>query len=313
MKRTPMLAIVVVGLAASAAHAEPDRAPRPPVKERSTLEVAPPGRAIKQLQIDNPLGDVRVEGYDGNALQIETIKQGPDADALERLRVSLVPNADGTVRIATRAETGPELASVPRNLMRIDLVIRAPRNVRIDATSSSGTLAIVNMDAGGELDTASGGIFVRNVQGEVFTHSLTGATSLTQVYGRVDAQSISANVDLDTITGEKLVASASHGRLSGRRIRSRDVELTTTDGKIILEGEATLRGHLVISSISGEIDVKLRRHGPVVVRARGTKVDLGVPSTSANGWAQIATSGDGEPAAVELTSRSGIVRFAFLQ
>lgn len=304
------IAIVLLGLVCGVGIAAAE-----PVRERSTLEVAPPGKAIKQLQIENPLGDVRVEGYDGTALQIETVKEAPDAATLERLRVSLVPNADGTVRIATRADAPIERPQVGRGAVRIDLVIRAPRDVRIDAMSSSGTLSISNMDAGTELDTASGPIHVKNVTGAVITHSLSGATSLAQVYGRVDAQSINANVDLDSITGEKLVASATHGALSGRRIRSREVELTTTDGKIVLEAELSLRGRLVVASVSGEIDVKLRRSGPVVVRMRGKHVEVGSQHMKAmpDGFQQIAVSGDGVPAAVELSSRHAIVRFAFLQ
>src|SRR6185295_494026 len=98
---------------------------------------------------------------------------------------------------------------------------------------------------------------------------------LAQVFGSVDAQTLSSDVDLDTIGGERLIASVHRGKIDGRRVRARDVELTTTDGRIMLEAEAALRGHLVVSSFRGDVDVQLRRHGTVVVRAHGTKVDLG--------------------------------------
>ena len=41
---------------------------------------------------------VAFEGHDGPGIIIETHKHAPDEDALERLRVSLVPDPDGTVR-----------------------------------------------------------------------------------------------------------------------------------------------------------------------------------------------------------------------
>ncbi len=311
-----MKSLVVLTMMCGVAGADPvGSGSNAGVNERARLEVQPPGKAIKQLAIDNPLGDVRVEGYDGTALQIETHKHAPDAESLNRLRISLIPNTDGTVRIMTTADGGPEYSSLARGAVRIDVVVRAPRNVRIDAAASSGALEMMNMDAGGELDTASGAITVHNVAGTLSTHTLSGAMTLAQVFGMVDAQAVTSDLQLDTITGDRLVASVSHGKIAGRRVRSRQIELTTTDGTIVLEAEVALNGKLVISSISGDLDVKVHRHGPALVRAKATKVDLGslAATPSANGWMSVAVAGDGQPAAIDLQSRTGFVRFAFVQ
>ena len=287
--------------------------------ERSRLEVAPGGRPIKQLTIENPLGDVKIEGYDGQSILIETTKSAPDEDALDRLRVSLIPNPDGTVRILTTADGGKEVKKLARSAVKIDLVVRAPRDARIDAAVSTGKLEVVNMDAGGELDTASGPISVRNIAGELSTHSISGRTTITQAFGSVDAQTIASDVDLDTIGGEKLVASVSRGKIAGRRVRARDVELTTTDGKITLEAEAPLRGRMVIASLRGDVDVKLRRHGAVSVRARAAKVDLGssmgVVRPGPNGWVEghLGVKTQAQAAIVELRSRYGFVQFAVIE
>ncbi len=307
-------------LVASVAAADPVAAPGQGLVEHSRLEVAPDGRAIKQLTIENPLGDVRIEGYDGQSILIETRKTAPDEDALERLRVSLIPNPDGTVRILTTADGGKELRSLARAAVRIDLIIRAPRDARIDAAVSAGSLDVVNMDAGGELDTASGPISVRNVAGGVSTHSVSGNTSLTQVFGSVDAQTLSSDLDLDTIGGDRLIASADHGKIAGRRVRSRDVELTTTDGKITLEAEASLRGRMMVASLRGDVDVKLRRHGVVTVRARGARLNLGSSLASAkaakDGWVEGQLGGlkpSAQASIVELRSQYGLVKFAVIE
>jgi hypothetical protein len=154
------------------------------------------------------------------------------------------------------------------------------------------------------------------VQGTVFTHSVSGSTSLAQVFGSVDAETLSANVDLDSINGDKLVASVNHGRIAGRRVRARDVELSTTEGKIMLEAETSLHGRLVVSSLRGDVEVKLRRTGPVLVRARGQKVSLGgMPTTIApDGWSEAAVgrvAANDKPSYVELRSGTGIVDLAF--
>ncbi len=309
-------ASLVVVLLAGTAIAEPKNTG---LVEHARLEVAPGGRPIKQLTIENPLGDVRVEGYDGQSIMIETTKNAPDEDALDRLRVSLIPNPDGTVRILTTADGGKEVKKLARSAVRIDLVVRAPRDARIDAAVSAGKLEVVNMDAGGDLDTSSGPISVRNIAGELSTHSISGTTTIAQAFGSVDAQTIASDVELDTIGGERLVASVSRGKIAGRRVRARDVELTTTDGKISLEAEAPLRGRLVIASLRGDVDVKLRRHGAVTVRARAAKLELGSALGSArpgpNGWVEghLGVKSSAQAAIVELRSRYGFVQFAVIE
>ncbi len=316
MKAAITAALLLVAGVAAADPATPAKG----LVEHSRLEVAPGGRAIKQLTIENPLGDIKIEGYDGQSILIETRKTAPDEDALDRLRVSLIPNPDGTVRILTTADGGKEVRPLSRGAVRIDLIIRAPRDARIDAAVSAGSLEVINMDAGGELDTASGPISVRNVAGGVSTHSVSGNTSLTQVFGSVDAQTLSSDLDLDTIGGDRLIASANQGKIAGRRVRSRDVELTTTDGRITLEAEASLRGHMVVASLRGDIDVKLRRHGVVMVRARGAKLNLGSAMASAksakDGWVEGQLGGfkpSAQASIVELRSRYGLVTFAVIE
>jgi hypothetical protein len=295
-------------LVAGPAHAD--------VTERSRVEVNPPGKGYKQVTIDNALGNVRIEGHDGNGVIIETHKHAPNQDALDRLRVSLVPDPDGTVRISTHADPSPESKPVPRSAVSIDVVIRAPRNVRIDATVGSGKLEVRNMDAGGELDSASGAITVESVGGELYTHSVSGRMSITSAFGPVDASTVSSDVDLDSISGQKLVASANDGKISGRRVRSRDVELTTIKGAITLEAEAVARGHIVVSSLHGDVDVRVRRQAQnsILVRGRGTKVDLGSQQVSVLGkWQEAKFGGGGEAALVELRATGGFVRFAVIQ
>jgi hypothetical protein len=327
VKTSLALACILAALPASAA-ADPAppksdvRAAPPAASERSRLSIEPSGHAFNRLAIDNPLGDLKIEGYDGTAVQIEAHKFAADDDALDRLHISLVPNPDGTVSIKTTADGGKEVHPVARGAVRIDLTIRAPRDARVEATVSNGLLEVVDMDAGGDLDTAGGPISVRNVQGELLTHSVSGATRLAQVFGSVDAQTLSSDVDLDTIGGERLIASVNHGSIAGRRVRAREVELTAMEGRIVLEAEAALRSHFMVSVFKGDVDVQLRRHGNMVVRARGTKVDLGAlarsQATLPEGWVQSTLGspevpGRVETAIVELRAPNGNVRFAIIE
>lgn len=303
-----MKALLALVLLTAVADAEP-------AVNSGTLEVAPNGHAITHVAIDNPLGDVKIIGYDGKSLKISPRKQAPDDEAMDRLHISLVSNPDGTVRITSTVDRDKEARPVARGAVHIDLTIYAPHDAKIDASVSAGKLTMENMDAGGELDTASGPITVRNVQGEVLTHSVSGATQLQQVFGSVDAQSLGADLDLDQINGDKLVASAGKGKISGRRVKSREVELTTTDGKIVLEAETSLRGKLVVSCLRGDVDVRLRRRGAVTVRARGNRVDLGNAQVAReNGWVTARMGRiDDVAASLELRSRYGNVLFSIIE
>ncbi len=289
------------------------------VVEKARLDVQPiGGKPFKKITIDNALGDVVVEGYDGTAIIIETKKTAPDDEALERLRISLVPNSDGSVRLTTTADRDKESKPLRRGAVRIDLKVRAPRDARIEATSGSGTLTLSNMDAGGDLDTASGPIKVHNVSGELSTHSVSGTTSLATVFGSVDSQTLQSDLELDSISGEKLIASANHGKIAGRRVRSRHVELTTMDGKIVLEAEATLRGRVIVSSIKGDVDVKLRRRGSagITVRARAAHVNFGqVTPPPVAGWTEtkVGNAQATGAAFVEMRSRLGTVQFTIVE
>ena len=289
------------------------------VSEHAVVDVPPIGRAFKLFTIDNALGDVVVEGYDGTALRIESNKRAPDLEGLDRLRISLVPDPDGTMRLTTTADRDRESKSVKRGAVRIDLKVRVPRDVRIEASTSSGKLSVSNLDNGGELDTASGPIQVHNVAGLITTHSVSGGTSMVSVFGSIDSQTLGSDLDFDSINGERLVASANHGKIAGRRVRSHNVQLTTNDGTIVLEGEASLRGRVALASLKGDIDVRLRRQaqGVVVVRARGATVTLGtqVQQAAADGWvdAQFGPTDKGAiPAFIELRSRLGSVQFKML-
>lgn len=309
-------ALALIALAALLGPIAPAAAD-PPLVERARLELQPPGRPFKKLEIDNPLGDVRVEGHDKATIEIETLKQGPTEEALDRLHVTLTPNPDGTVRLTTTVDGGREVKPLTRGSVKLDLIVRAPRDARVEAASSSGALEVSNMDNGGDLDTASGRINVRNVSGELSTHSMSGPTQLTQVFGSVDAQTMSSQIDLDSIGGEKLVASANDGKIAGRRVRSRNVELTTVNGMIVLEGEAPLRGRVIVASIRGDISVRMRRNGAVVIRARATKVDLGAAQARAqpDGWveAQFGQHASATASLIEMRSRVGTVSFGIME
>ena len=66
------------------------------------------------------------EGVDGRGRTLFDVLAFDD-EALERLRISLVPNSDGSVRLTTTADRDKESKPLRRGAVRIDLKVRAPR------------------------------------------------------------------------------------------------------------------------------------------------------------------------------------------
>jgi hypothetical protein len=107
------------------------------------------------------------------------------------------------------------------------------------------------------------------------------------------------------------VASAHRGAISGRRVRAKHIELITTTGDVDLEGEVALGGKLIVSSLRGNITVRMHSRGVMSVRAMGSKVDLGTAKTRVVKGVTLAELGHGEGVSgIDLRTHSGVVAFA---
>ena len=287
-------------------------------RELTHLEIAPTAAGFRQLVADNQLGDLRIIGYDGATLVIDAEKHAPDAEALDRLHVTLIPNPDGSVRLVTVATTSRESRPVGKAEFRLDLTVKVPRTVRLDARVGSGTLAVENLDAGGELDAISGMITVKNVSGGVTASSISGAQTFTTVFGALDSSAVNANVAIDSIVGPSLVTSVHRGAISARRVRSKRIGLTSTEGSIALEAESAVGSVIDVSSVRGDVNVTIRRRGALRVVAMGESVSLpkgSSPELDSNGVRHLVLgpTPTSETAVLTLQSRYGAVKLVTIQ
>lgn len=293
------------------------------VYEKDVVDLRPDGQDITLVDVDNRLGSVRVEGYDGKSITISAVKRAADAETLERLKVTLIPNPAGPVQISTSLAVGKEARPVPSGSVGIDLVIRAPRAARVEARVWNDRLEVVGMENGAELATNDGDIAVKSVSGTVVTHSSAGAQSIVDVFGAVDAQALAGDVNLASVRGQRLDASAHDGRIESQRIRVHEVTIRTTTGDIRFHGFALAGGRYRISSYRGNVEVAFGHAAPLTVWARSKTGQVTLPDgaetrTPASGVTVADLPGvEGEktagPALVEIRSRVGNIQFAVLQ
>ncbi|HKE13928.1 MAG TPA: hypothetical protein VKB80_03610 [Kofleriaceae bacterium] len=297
------------------AHADPPAA----MVQRDVVEVAPArGIQIELVDIDNRLGDVRIEGHDRETISILAVKRAPDQDTMERLKVSLVPDPDGPVTIKTSLKAGQESRPIPAGSVRIDLVIMTPRHARVRAQVWKGRVGVKGVDNGAELVTDEGDIDVTEVSGSVTTQSGHGRHTFAQVYGAVDAQAVDGDMDLDLVRGDRLAAVVHMGDIIGRRIRVRDLSVRIVRGSVRLEGEAVAGGHYSVASYWGNVEVKFSSKGPMRVRAMARAGEIHLPArfqrrrmegSFVTGYAS-GTAGIREPAEFELRTHIGMITLA---
>lgn len=299
-------------------------APGSGIYERDVVEVTPAaGVRLTTLTVDNRLGNVRVEGHDRPAVVISALKRAPDPETLERLKVTLIPDPNGPVRVSTAIAPGGDARPIPGGAVQIDLVVRAPRSVRVRAQVWNGRLALVGMENGAELVANDGDIEVQNASGTIVTHSAGGKQQFVEVFGKVDAQAIHGDMDLAAVRGERLDASVHEGSIAGRQVRVRHAWLRTIRGDIHLEGQALAGGQYRIASVRGDIDVALMATAPITIAAHAPAGTVTLPPSLRQARSRLSgmegavvgswPGRSGAPAVVELRSRIGNIRLSLAQ
>lgn len=302
-----------VGAAVSPGPSRALAAPGRGVTETSRLEVGPVGAPFATLDIVNVLGDLRIVGHDGPTVVIEADKQAPDAATLARLRVSLVPDATGTVTLATAVDTPVEAQPVTRAAVRVDLRVLVPRAAHVQAEVSHGELQLVDVDGGGALTAMTGRIVVRNVSGGLTTTSLAGPQRIETVFGDLDLSALQGEVSVQGAAGPAFVASTQQGGIMVSRVASRRVALTTTDGAIQFLSAVTPGQTIALRSVRGDVIVKLSATGKVALAALAPTLELPAAARrdaiTGIGTLQLG-AGASETTVLTLTSRFGVVRVA---
>lgn len=247
-----MKSVLVVALLAGTAYAQDT------VVERATVDVAPAkGVAIRSIDVDNRLGDVSIVGRDAPGITLSVVKRAPDADTLERLKVNLIPDPDGSIRVSTSLLFGDDEARpIAQGVVRIDMTLEVPRSATIDVKAWNGKLEVQGTRSGANLTGHDTDILVDDVKGKVATTSTRGTQRLRRVDGAILAASTFAELDLEDVSGDSAVAKLHDGTIVLRRVKSRVVEITTTFGSIRWEGELLAGASYKLRSYKGDVVVQ---------------------------------------------------------
>ncbi len=140
------------------------------------------------VRIHNISGDIKITGYNGNAITVDATVDGPDR---QMLTIEDLSTANG-VELGVKY---PEHGNV---------------NAHVDFQVFVPALVEYNFD---RINSVSGSIDVSGVHGQFRLNSVSGGVSVKDVTGMVNANSVSGNVDVDIThlegTGDMKFASVS--------------------------------------------------------------------------------------------------------
>ena len=304
-----VLAALVCGMPASALAEKQ----APAAFERDVVEVAAPeGVTISLVRIDNRLGNVAIYGHDSESIKIQSFKRANDASTLERLVVSLVPDAQGRVRVTTALKAGAEYRPVKAGSMAVDLVVFVPRHAAVDAEIWNGTLEVSKVDNGARLLVDEGRIDVRHVSGQVVSAMRKGEQAFAEVFGELDTRSVEGDMRLHTISGKRLVANLVRGTIEGQRLQVEEMQVRSVYGDIELMAELLPGGHYVVASRRGNVSLRFHGQTPVAVsiRAKSAMIGPGIHSSKKREGHWQGHFGKRQavrPAQLELRSSAGTV------
>lgn len=180
----PLLLAGALQVAAAGSGMAPEEAP-----EIDTVSWKGSLGAAASVEIDNPRGDVRLRGVDGEEVELVAKLQrlGPPA---RRAEVDVTPAGD-RLRVRVRVPEGPR----GRFEDRVDLVVLVPRRAAVAAHAGFGRLEARGLGGRLEASTDSGDLAL----------DLAAAASVRSVSGRIEAQlargALAAGVELSSGAG----------------------------------------------------------------------------------------------------------------
>ncbi len=297
MMRPAVLTTLVVAAAASIARAQD--------MEGDLLYLPMP--AGESLSVRNPLGAVRLRGWDQPQVRIMAEKRAGTSGLVDRLKVHAKVENGKLEIVAGVYLKDNTWHPVPLDDARIDLTIDAPRRMTLAASTFTGDIDAEGFRAGAHLASERGEIRAADIDGPVETRSLDGKQSLQAIHGRLAASGVDGDMELESIEGDTIDATVYKGQITAREVRTPVVRLRATVGTIVFIGGLRPGGRYELGTYEGDVRLTLRP-SPFHLAARGRAVKSGfllVGGESGPGF--LRGDYDGGGASLELVSGSGTV------
>ncbi len=186
------------------------------------------------VSIRNVSGDVKVTGYDGDAVSVVAYKEGRDR---EFVRVEDTSTAN---RVELRARYSEERRNTDAS---IRFEVRVPRGVAYNfnpVSTASGNIEASDITGNIRFSTASGNVTLKGASGSINATTASGNVRIEEARGSVNASTASGNVEaeitrLDGATNMSFSAASGNVRVRLPSNANADVEMSTSSGTLETE------------------------------------------------------------------------------
>ncbi len=188
-------------------------------------------RAGGSISIKNVSGDIKVTGYEGDAVTVTGTKKGKNPEQVE------IKDLSGEARL----DVGVEYPDCQNGCnASVDFEIRVPRSTAFSfdkLLTASGNIEITDVQGNVKANTASGDVTIKNVNGSIKANSASGDVRVTEVVGEANANTASGNVEvsitkLDGADNMNFSSGSGDVRVSMPSNLDADVSLSTVSGVV---------------------------------------------------------------------------------
>lgn len=265
--------IYIHALGAKPQVAAPPEGPNKPIQETiSGSYLAVPGL---ELLIDAMEGDVRIEGVDGQRIELTAtrnvrVNDMDKADmALEGLALQVDESAE---RLHVTTSVQDDMAALGCTSYRVDLLVRCPKSTLIHVVARAGHTHVVDMNSTVVVEQAQGKVTLENIQnsvqvtnalGDIWASDIDGMFTANGTGGAVSVRDVKGELDITCDRGNTTIESPGSAvtvQNSGGDVRIialggilGDYEVATENGNISIAIPSTADARLFLNAHGGDI------------------------------------------------------------
>jgi DUF4097 and DUF4098 domain-containing protein YvlB len=221
-----------------------------------------------RLNLEVPAGEVRVETTDEQETSLELEPAHDDDGSREAVEKARIDFRGGELTVVVPEQRTFGISFGRRNAVL--LRVRTPHGTTAGIKTKSADVAARGRYARAEVNSTSGDIELGEVEGDAQINTVSGDLRAGRVGGQTDVNAVSGDSVLDRIGGRLRVNSVS-GDVTVREAKDA-VKIESVSGDVRLESVET--GNVELNSISGDVQVGIKRGSRLAVDANAVSGDL---------------------------------------
>jgi Toastrack DUF4097 len=213
-----------------------------------------------EFSLSNISGDILVEGTGGSQIVIEAIKKvegGGDSGMLSAVDID-VSQLGNRVRVETRHKRWNHDRHNEGGVS-VSYRVKLPKSAEVELQSVSGTITLRGVDGEATAQSVSGEVSVSDVAALSRAKSVSGDVEVSKARSarEMEIESVSGSVTADSVDAEELTVSSVSGDVSVTGVSSRRASLESVSGNIRYTGRIASGGHYEFQSHSGDVVITI--------------------------------------------------------